>query len=488
MALILKTVDPTIQQPIIKLNDLDSSSSKNRVKDGTSSGFSERIGEKAPFIRIGNAHIDAGLILSLHIEQSGIIPTVQISFIDESGAFTSTSFPKTNPLVTVYVASTHRKLKSFSQTFLITSTSSIPIGPTGIRYDLYGELYVPKLMSNFIKSYSKLSSSEVLKQIATELGLGFATNEELTNDTMTWINPNLSYLEFIKRITEHAYKSDSSFFDCFIDRYYVLNLINVERQFTGDLTPDNGYPANYQGYLDQDRVENPYSNSTDDTIPLVISNTSQNNIGSELNIQDFSLISETGNILKLDGFRKRLISYRHGDQDPIKSWFAEPISELPAPDGSIYQLPQLSDFTANEVVKWAGIDYSNTHANYKFAKLINHHNKLETEKTLLKVRLNGLNQNIIRGSRLAVVIVKDRLGAISTGELSDDYLGQISPINSASKVGSNSEIFDPYLSNFYYVKEISYHYDLNKKRRSAFYTELILSRKSWIPEPKLDTN
>jgi hypothetical protein len=127
---------------------------------------------------------------------------------------------------------------------------------------------------------------------------------------MTWINPNLSYKAFIKQVTDHSYKNESSFFDCFIDRYYVLNFINVEKQFK-QFKDDSEIPMTYSSYasdyLDKSRV--PLKESTDSDelmVPLILTNADVGTFASELKILEHSMISETGAILKRDGFRIRM--------------------------------------------------------------------------------------------------------------------------------------------------------------------------------------
>ena len=95
-------------------------------------------------------------------------------------------------------------------------------------YTITGSLFIPGLYGDTIKALPKLKSIDALKKIATDLKLGFATNEESTNDEMTWINPNSTVANFIKNITDRAYKNETSFFTSFIDVNYILNFINVD--------------------------------------------------------------------------------------------------------------------------------------------------------------------------------------------------------------------------------------------------------------------
>jgi len=88
--------------------------------------------------------------------------------------------------------------------YLIESVTGSPTNNTYTSntqeniYTITGSLFIPGLYGDTIKSLPKLKSIDALKKIAQELKLGFATNEESTNDEMTWINPNTTVANFIK--------------------------------------------------------------------------------------------------------------------------------------------------------------------------------------------------------------------------------------------------------------------------------------------------
>jgi hypothetical protein len=487
---ILVSLEPRITPPSIDVLDLETPGSDKQIRDPKASGFSQNLGRKSPFIMIGNTRMPASSILGMTVFTNSLIPTIQVSVLDSTGSLTSVGYPKTNPLLTAYVATGHEKLKSFSQTFLITNVQSIPMGGFSVRYEFFGELYVPKLNGNFIKSYSNMSSAQTLKKIAEELGLGFASNEDSTNDSMTWINPNLNYKAFIKHVTDHSYKSEKTYFECFIDRYYVLNFINVEKQFKqfkDDSEIPQSYPSYSTDYLDVSRAEKggkPDSNEA--TISLVLSNAEIGTAMSDLKILEYSMIGDNGDILKTEGFRKRVILYRHGEESPVKDWYSEPISE-PSPDGlTAYQAPELTDYLENDIVKWIGTDYQNSHANYKFSKLLNTHNKIEAEKNMLKVKLPGFNQNVLRGSRIKVNIYSSRAKKAYDDSVTDDK----NPTNSqksadSTKSKSTDLVIDTNLTDTYYVKDIVYRYNpLNES--TSFTTEILLSRRNWVPAQKME--
>ena len=489
---IIQVLEPKITPPRIDVLDLESPGSDKNIRIADRSGYATQLGKNYPLIMIGGAKIEAHQIMLMEAYYDEVIPAIHIVITDQIGTFTSIGYPKTNPLVTVYVASGHPKLKSFSQTYIITNISSIPLGKSSIQYDITGELYIPNFNLNFVKSYQSMSSYDALRKIAEELQLGYSTNEDSTNDSMTWINPNLNYLSFIQNIVDHAYKNEASYFDWFIDRYYSLNFINVEKQFKSfDKTED--IPKTYPSYS-PDYVDSSLSYDADKPsdieaqISLILSNADTRSYLSDLRILDYGMVGDNGQILKTDGFRKKVILYKHGEDSPVKYWFSEPISQIPNNSEVEYQKPELSDFITNSITKWIGVDYNNSHNHYKFAILLNDHNRIESEKNMLKVTLPGLNHNILRGSRILVQIYATRTKTSFDKSFDDELdIHDAQANENIEKPNATDLILDKYLSDTYYVKSIIYKYNPILSE-TAFTTEIILCKKNWKPTPKMENN
>ena len=134
-----------------------------------------------------------------------------------------------------------------------------------------------------------------------------------------------------------------------------------------------------------------------------------------------------------------------------------------------------------------GTDYNNTHSNYKFAKLLNNHNLVESNKNALLVKLPGFNHNILRGSRVKVNIFSTRVQQTSHDKVQNDLAEPIDYQKSEDPMESraSAEILDTYLSDTYYVKSIDYHYN-TQDPEYKFTTTMILGRKNWVPEPKVE--
>lgn len=474
---------PTLTPTKIERLDLETDSSENKVVDASGAGFTAQAGRGQPIVQISGYQLPYTSLMSLTIFQNEFIPRIHLSFMDNDFAFTSHQFPTLKPLVSVHIAPNNLQLKAISGDFFITSIKSIPIGKS-VRYDIIGDLHVPKIYSNKSAAYREMSSVDVMRKIASELGLGFATNEDKTNDTMTWINPNLSYKTFIEQVISRAYTNEKSFYTCFIDRNYILNFINVEKQFSRENEVDVTYAGSMVEKLSPDRF-NYDAKQVDELIevPMILTN-SQSAGTSDLSIYDYMMVSDNGDILKTESFRKRLKWYSHGENQAL-DFFVEPISDLNTTNGSVHQKPELEEFETGEVIKWLGTDYRNGHANYKFARAINSHNKKEIEKHALKVILNGSNFSIPRGSRVKVEIVGDATYDI----LGDQYFGDAepgfkNPGDITTPLGVNNEYIDEHLTDFYYVKDIILRYKPLADPKSVFYTEMILTKRNWVPAPE----
>lgn len=432
---------------------------------------SESTGLIAPFVKINELVINGSAIVSFSVSQKGFLPELTMTFIDHDKLFTSLRAPKYDPILSVYLKSTSPKLKSFRGDFLITSVK--PIHGQVTMYSISAELYVPNLYNNVSKAYPKMLSFDVLKKIAEELNLGFATNEEKPNDSMTWLSPNITYKGLIQHIVKHAYKDESSYFTCFIDRYYMLNYINIEKIMQASDLDETFVGLNQQT---AGQMLSNYSNQSDtdeDSLvrPAIVTN-HPNMKSDDAFIINYALDSEHGQVLKDDSIKKRIMWYDHHDQQKVLSFYQEPITQESKKKDEEYQLPILEDFKKNEVVKWVGIDYHNAHKNYKFARLLNSHNLKELDKNVVRVTTRGINASLTRGQKVLAMIFIDVNQQMSANMHSKEVAGDL----------SKTTYLDKYTSGQYYVRDIVYRYVPNKNNQiDRYVTEFWLARKEWLP-------
>ena len=79
---------------------------------------------------------------------------------------------------------------------------------------------IPLMHADVIQGFEAGNSFDHLIECAEGLGLGFASNEDATDDSMPRIIAQQGRDEFINQTTLSAYKDDESFFDTYIDLQY----------------------------------------------------------------------------------------------------------------------------------------------------------------------------------------------------------------------------------------------------------------------------
>lgn len=490
---ILAITQPTLEIKRISYTDV---AGLNKAVGGENSGLSNNTSPQAsagfisPLIEIDNYQVSGSSLISLNINQSGFLPELTLSFIDQTGNFAGMYFPRTNPIVKIYIKSLNPTLKPIRADFLITNISGSAIGSTYTAdrsqtiYTVSAQLYVPGIYGNSILSIPAKNSWEALKWISDFLKLGFATNETATVDLMTWINPNDTIATFIQNICDRAYKDETSFFDCFIDINYILHFVNYEKSLGKDTKPaeavglsDLSQTADVTGLNEsttQDNQEKDYGSR------VIMLTSSIKRAESGFHIAHYEMSSNHGEVLSNQNYKKSIIwhdrQYYLENNSQIKH-FAEPLSDKTIDSNlTTYQKPKLQTFIDTESsTKWVGIDYNNGHLNYKFAKLLNHHNREEFNKNYLTVTIPGVIQSITRGSKILIEIVKS-ISDENEANIADGVFGD----QLAAKTGQVEEL-DLYLSGPYVVHEVKYQYNsFSESDKLRYSTELILVRREWV--------
>ena len=97
---------------------------------------------------------------------------------------------------------------------------------------------------------------------------------------------------------------------------------------------------------------------------------------------------------------------------------------------------------------------------------------------MLKVKLAGFSNNIIRGSRLLVDIYLDRVASNAADTSRTDADSPEAHSNQGLDWPQNRDriLRDNFLSGAYYVKTINYSYT-----NGTFETDLLLTKRNWIP-------
>jgi len=468
---ILKLKDHSINIDMLWIKNSESPKGVNNPGEDVIAKVSEVVGDLAPMIDINGFIFNQNDIQYMEINESGFIPSIRVLLSDESGAFTNKFYPKNKCLLKLYIKSQNKNIKAIRNDYLICdikpsgSDRQLAAEGRGHSYYISGTLNIP-ILSNSAVDYFDNTSYNALFDIAKILHLGFSTNEIQTNDKMVWLQPSVSYDDFISFITQHAYKDSPSFFQTFVDRYYNLTFINLYNMLSTEEDFDAMFvnmTKNKDSYLKGSENE---SGDINEVQPNQLSNFSGNR-GTNMYIKSYYNDSKQGRILK-DNPNKKLVNYydiqiSENIQEKFLSFIVEPF-------GSIISDEEINN---NIINTWDGIDTGNVHDNYFYARNSNTQNLLDLKKSKMTVILDGANLNLIRGMRVPVIIVKEGEQVKFNEDINVD-------IDDSYKKQDPSLIrLDETTTGYYIIDTLKYIYDPSDGTGSAFTTEAQLCKANW---------
>ena len=426
------------------------------------------LGQAYPYIVINGKTISQPLIKRFEIDCVGFMPKLfmTMSLVSGKTNFFNNVFPRTGDLISVFLRSPNDNIRPIRNDYQVVTVdyvgSELPgdMGEGFIR--ITARLYIPTFYSQ--TSFSLEGTSyDVLKKIAEELEIGFASNIDSTDDSMKWMTVG-NYENFINNVTEHAWQDEDSFFTSFIDFYYNLNFINVNKQFT--YAPD-GQP----GVISDINVRIPSENTTYEKDLKIFALTNDIETMSFNNfITKFNVINNSSLITYKEGIIKDYSMYDYSTRSIVIDT-VEPLSTADAPQNVTPLF--INSFTGTQPKReWLGIQYSspigNVHRNYNFSAMLNKFNLMEIEKMMLEASLVNPNLFIHKGQRVPVVLYNygDNL----------DFISSSAP--KLEMADRTQAVLNPFLSDFYYVRGYKIIHD--PMQQAGFSQVLYMSKREWI--------
>jgi hypothetical protein len=442
----------------------------------------KQMGSLFPLVQINKYKFTENELTRFRLDETGEYPTLSVTVVSSDGVFLSKSYPKDGDPISIFVRS---KLDEFNPIRLDFEITNVQSGKSTdsdgevAKYTFNGVLRVPGLYYDHCRAFKDKGSMDVLMDVATELQLGFASNETMTDDKMTWICPFDTYLKFINDVTLASYKDEDSFFDFFIDKYYNLNFVNVNNQFGEEFELDEALD-NFQAQRDYNAGHVLEKFDT----KLLLSN--HKNLRGQGNwISNYTLVSNAGEVIITNGYRRYVQFYdAHGSAsnpaDKYQSHFIEPSNTKNVGDDKILQRGRMKEpeiYKNTNKYKWLGIHESlpdgNAHKNYMHAIIQNWQNRQEIDKYELRVWLPRCNFNLYRGMRVPVLI-------LNTGSQS-----RLQVTKQPEQAEEERLTFDRFLSGYYYIKGMTVSWNADD---TVFRQELILTRREWPIPPQTSEN
>lgn len=504
---ILSIIEPDFTKIIldeISIEDTESEEAKNQTSgDSISYKASSYEGAYIPTIFINSTKFEDPDLIYVKLDLSGKIPTISASFEDRGNKFSINS-PIDGDVISFYLRPPdENNQKPIRIDFNVTSISS---NINTRIYNIYGEMKIPNFYREICKSFSDNTSINHLTDICEELGLGLASNETSTDDSMTRICAYDTYEIFIDDLVFTSYKDDDSFFDWYIDPYYFLCFVNIHKQFSIEKNkPDminisSSRPTSIS-YNEDIGIEDSFEGE------LLLTNLNEMS-GKNVYIKKYSINNNSGSAWKRNGY-KRFAQWMNIEKDKIEyqNIYIDPLTTPGAENDFILLKGRVSDgdlYKKQIKYKWLGkqcsvVDGGFVHDNFHFSKLLNHQNLEEINKTTLEVEISGMNFYLYKYMRVPVSIYENSQGDSNKARLRgrneildegnenpSDLEGSAKILEDGSRKDSNlSDITQPttekdqikneFLSGFYVIKNIKYIYYADE----GINTQLTLTRREW---------
>jgi hypothetical protein len=482
----LSVVDTCVQEGDPQFNDTKTGNVQKKY-----------FGMAEPLIRV-NSVVISGLKY-FKLDLTGFKPTAIFRFQTIDETFMFTSFPKDGDIFSVYIRAFGEMFKPIRMDFIITdvnspfSKSTSPLTeansfePSTGRYQTYtisGEIRIPKLYKNVSKNF-RGNSSDALIKIAEDLNLGYASNEAKTNDEMNWISPNTDYESFIKQIVNSSWLGEEDYFDCWIDQYYNINLVNLKKQFDEQNsqieTMRMAYGADYIPDLA------PGADTQEVEFPILLTN-STNYSKSPLFITAISLEQNAGQINNDLGYFQRIQFYDENlksdkPKNKFVSYNIEAITNKDLGSRDVINKGRLGESIYKEEVKstYLGTMYfENVHENFHQAQVQNIVNRNDSYKIILRVKNRAWTPFLYRGQTFPVNIITEGSTTVS----GDSKYTAATGDGTSLAPPPDKRIPNIFLSGDYVVLGFTIEY--NKK--DGMHQTMILGKKQWALNPGLPSD
>lgn len=485
-----KTKIRTVSNATIVLSNMDTDDKALSLTFGTGFKSSKKFGYDFPYILINEYRLKREEISSFEIDCTNFLPILHLKIIVSNNEFTSQKLPKDGDIASVYLRSFNKTYKPIRNDYLITHVETAYLNDQDPATTFYitGILNIKKIWVEQNKAF-KGKSIDVIKKLATELQLGFATNiDDMTDDEMTWICDWKSYKDFIIHITNHSWKNENSFYRSFVDIYYNVNFVEVEKQFDQTKEFDEALAIFDRNFFDDADPNLPYPEENQPSKPnkLLLTNLEYGN-NFNFKITNYELINNSSAISYSQGYGKKMYFYDHtlktiSEENKIEF---NPLS-TPGTEDTKIRLRGLKDETIEkEHLKniWHGIQYSlpngNVHQKYALAYQQNTTNNKELEKIYLDIDLVAWNPAVIKMERIPIMIFITDVLQQTSAYMSKSEIEK-NKANIAQPLLSLAPTVDRFLSGFFIVEGFKLSYDITIGRVVAKYR---LTRREWgIPQ------
>lgn len=500
--------DPKIKKDI-RFDELSLSENGGTSTNGGSQ--LNTVGNDYPIIRINDMVLGKDDIQSMLISSKGFLPTIELSLKFANTALISKNMPKDGDMISVFVRTNTSAINYLRNDFIINHVdSNISSKSANNTVFLRGELFIEGFTSNNNTFGIIGTSKDVMKEIAKKFKMGFAYNDaDDMDDLQNWLCCFSSPQVFIEDVTRHSWKNNMSFFKSWVDLYYNLCFVNVNKFLSSDENPEDEIDLTFFSSAVALNSLTSSNDKPDDAKPfLKVFSNFDSFKGSSFYISKWHPVNRSNSLSS--GYSNIIHSFTHNQNVYIENkdncedtLIVNPVYDTSKLDSYIIlrgrakydenanpdnEQARVNYSMQNTYINhiWSGVEYKmdkdensssnntwsgNVHHNYHNAAYQNEINDIELNKLYIEVVCDGLCLQVMRGERVPV------------------FLKYNTPLD--KNISPDDPGFNRFYSGYYIVDSIEYKYNGKVKTGySSFSTIMSLKRREWpTPEAiKSDSN
>ena len=500
--------DPKIKKDI-RFDELSLSENGGTSTNGGSQ--LNTVGNDYPIIRINDMVLGKDDIQSMLISSKGFLPTIELSLKFANTALISKNMPKDGDMISVFVRTNTSAINYLRNDFIINHVdSNISSKSANNTVFLRGELFIEGFTSNNNTFGIIGTSKDVMKEIAKKFKMGFAYNDaDDMDDLQNWLCCFSSPQVFIEDVTRHSWKNNMSFFKSWVDLYYNLCFVNVNKFLSSDENPEDEIDLTFFSSTVALNTLTSSNDKPDDAKPfLKVFSNFDSFKGSSFYISKWHPVNRSNSLSS--GYSNIIHSFTHNQNVYIENkdncedtLIVNPVYDTSKLDSYIIlrgrakydenanpdnEQARVNYSMQNTYINhiWSGVEYKmdkdensssnntwsgNVHHNYHNAAYQNEINDIELNKLYIEVVCDGLCLQVMRGERVPV------------------FLKYNTPLD--KNISPDDPAFNRFYSGYYIVDSIEYKYNGKVKTGySSFSTIMSLKRREWpTPEAiKSDSN
>ena len=500
--------DPEIKKDI-RFDELSLSENGGTPTNGGSQ--LNTVGNDYPIIRINDMVLGKDDIQSMLISSKGFLPTIELSLKFANTALISKNMPKDGDMISVFVRTNTSAINYLRNDFIVNHVdSNISSKSANNTVFLRGELFIEGFTSNNNTFGIIGTSKDVMKEIAKKFKMGFAYNDaDDMDDLQNWLCCFSSPQGFIEDVTRHSWKNNMSFFKSWVDLYYNLCFVNVNKFLSSDENPEDEIDLTFFSSTVALNDLTSSNDKPDDAKPfLKVFSNFDSFKGSSFYISKWHPVNRSNSLSS--GYSNIIHSFTHNQNVYIENkdncedtLIVNPVYDASKLDSYIIlrgrakydenanpdnEQARVNYSMQNTYINhiWSGVEYKmdkdensssnntwsgNVHHNYHNAAYQNEINDIELNKLYIEVVCDGLCLQVMRGERVPV------------------FLKYNTPLD--KNISPDDPGFNRFYSGYYIVDSIEYKYNGKVKTGySSFSTIMSLKRREWpTPEAiKSDSN